>query len=118
MTTSPHADKASLWERTVLMKICYPQNWKLRVSSLRKMAPLFAAYDRTTYQQLIPNHLADIPTFPAHVLQCIFFQAELTHALHVIQWNKKEKRKISDTVYTKQKEISETKCYSVCKQEH
>jgi len=38
------------------------------------MAPLFAAYDRTTYQQLIPNHLADIPTFPAHGLQCM--QAE------------------------------------------
>jgi len=117
MTTSPHVDKASLWERTVLMKICYPQNWKLRVSSLRKMAPLFAAYDITTYQQLIPNYLTDIPTFPAHVLQCIFFKLN-SHMHCTIQWNKKEKRKISDTVYTKQKEISETKCYSVCKQEH
>ena len=43
------------------------KNWKLRVSALKAMAPLFAAYDCTTYQQLIPHHLADLQTFPAKV---------------------------------------------------
>ena len=33
------------------------------------MALLFAAYDFTTYQRLIPNQLADTQTFPAHILQ-------------------------------------------------
>ena len=47
------------------------KNWKLRVSALKAMAPLFAAYDRTTYQQLIPHHLADLQTFPAKVLQSL-----------------------------------------------
>lgn len=35
------------------------------------MAPLFAAYDRTTYQQLVPHHLADLQTFPDPVMQSL-----------------------------------------------
>lgn len=43
----------------------------LRVSALKMMTPLFAAYDRTTYQQLVPHHLADLQTFPDPVMQSL-----------------------------------------------
>ncbi len=41
------------------------RNWNLRISSLKLIAPLFEAFDRTTYRQLILNHLADIQSFLA-----------------------------------------------------
>ena len=47
------------------------QNWKLRVLALKMMAPLFAAFDCTTYQRLIPHHLADLLTFPDCALQSL-----------------------------------------------
>ena len=47
------------------------QNWKLRVSALKMMVPVFVAFDHTTYKQILPHHLADIQTFPVCVLQSL-----------------------------------------------
>lgn len=46
-------------------------NWNLHLASLKRMAPLFAAFDRDTYERIIPRHLADLKSFPTHVLQCL-----------------------------------------------
>ena len=42
-------------------------NWDLRMSGLKQMAPLFAAYDRPTYSRILPHHIAEYQTFPKHV---------------------------------------------------
>ena len=47
------------------------QNWDLRVSALKMMAPLFHAYDRSCYKKLIPNHLADLSKFPSYILESL-----------------------------------------------
>ncbi len=46
------------------------QRWDLRVASSIQMATLFSAFDWTTYRHLIPNHLADLQTFPPKILHC------------------------------------------------
>lgn len=45
------------------------RDWDLRVSALKQMAPTFKAYDRTCYQKLVPNHLADLVSFPPLILE-------------------------------------------------
>ena len=36
---------------------------------IKEMAPLYTAFDRTTYSELIPRHLHDFLTLPPEVLQ-------------------------------------------------
>ena len=45
------------------------RDWKLRVASLKLMAPLFYAFDRQNYERIIPDHLHNILTFPSEILQ-------------------------------------------------
>ena len=46
-------------------------NWKLRLISLKQMAPLFAAFDHDMYEKIIPKHLADLKQFPASVMESL-----------------------------------------------
>ena len=39
--------------------------------SIKKMAALFSAYDRITYQRLIPRHIAEILRAPPELLSCL-----------------------------------------------
>ena len=45
------------------------QNWELRVSALKMMAPVLTTFNCTTYRKLVPHNLADIQRFPVCVLQ-------------------------------------------------
>lgn len=43
-------------------------DWELRMSSLKRVVPLFCAYDRPCYQRLIPNHIACVHNYPAEII--------------------------------------------------
>ena len=45
------------------------RKWSLRVASIKNLIPLFTAFDRTVYQRILPQHLADLLCMPASVLQ-------------------------------------------------
>nr|XP_054755303.1 uncharacterized protein LOC129261272 [Lytechinus pictus] len=42
-------------------------DWNLRIVSLKKMAPIFQAFDRLNYASLIPAHLKMIGGLPGHI---------------------------------------------------
>jgi len=42
-------------------------NWKLRLSILKQMGPLFTTFDRDKYERIFPKHLADIKQYPAGI---------------------------------------------------
>lgn len=56
-------------------------NWNLRMSGLKMMAPLFAAYDRPCYSKIIPHHFAEYQLFPQHVREC-FESGGFTVSIH------------------------------------
>ena len=43
-------------------------DWDLRVASIKSMAALFTAFDHTTYQNVISQHLEDIAKMPAPII--------------------------------------------------
>ena len=43
-------------------------DWDLRMACVKMMAPIFSAFDHTTYQNLIARNLADILSLPQPVL--------------------------------------------------
>lgn len=63
-------------------------NWELHLSSLKLMAPVFAAFDRTTYRKLIPQHLADCLLMPKEITNCLQrggFSVSITgHKWHLV----------------------------------
>lgn len=43
------------------------RNWFLRTASLKQLAAVYTAFDRPTYQQLIPQHLFDLALMPDYI---------------------------------------------------
>ncbi len=44
------------------------RQWVLRLAGLKQMAPLFCAFDHPTYNKLVPDHPADLQSFPKYVI--------------------------------------------------
>ena len=61
-------------------------NWKLRLSSLKNMAPLFVAFDRDTYERIAPNHLTDLQQYPQQILS-VFESGGCTVSLGGERWH-------------------------------
>ena len=46
-------------------------DWTLRVIAIKKMAPLFTAFDRPNYSKLIPRHIHDILTISKDIISLL-----------------------------------------------
>jgi hypothetical protein len=55
-----HSGGASSWWYISLWLAICTGDWNLRIAAYKLLGPLFRAYDRTHYQQLIPLHLAHL----------------------------------------------------------
>lgn len=79
-TLSAQDKTVKLWTKFILDD-CLPYvglyiamrsgNWNLRMCSIKKMAAHFTAYDRTTYQRLIPRHIAEMLKAPPQLLSSL-----------------------------------------------
>ena len=45
--------------------------WTLRLASLKKMCPVFTAFDRLNYMKILPQHFAEVASLPNVVKQCL-----------------------------------------------
>ena len=75
-----HDDTWQFWARFIfedcmayinLFTAIQEKNWHLRVTTIKLMAPLFAAFGHTCYERLIPAHLSDIQTYPKTILKML-----------------------------------------------
>ena len=76
------------WKQLVFEDLALrTSDWHLRVSNLRLMTLLCLAFDRTTYQKLIPHHLDDIISYyPGHIKTC-FKSGAFTVSIKGRQWH-------------------------------
>lgn len=59
--------------------------WDLRTASLKQLAAVYTAFDRPTYQKLIPHHLNDLALMPDYIKQH-FRNGGFTIRLSSLEW--------------------------------
>ncbi len=61
--------KSSCFSYIALFCAIRSGNWDLRLASIKRMVPVFTAYDRPTYRKVLLQHLADCILLPAYILK-------------------------------------------------
>ena len=61
-------------------------NWNLRTASMKKIAPIFTAFDHQTYQKTISTHIVDILEMPSTIL-AMFQQGALVVSIKGKPWH-------------------------------
>ena len=77
-TLSEKQDTARFW-RDFLFQDCFPyislftavryRNWEMRVGSIKQLVAIYAAFDRKTYEELLPRHLHDLAILPNYIIE-------------------------------------------------